>query len=145
MYIARNKAIKIPFSLQTWYKRVNRNALLDSGATENFIHLRAVKQLELKTRGLKKPRNVQNVDRTINKGGKIEHAVTLKLKHAGKDICHQFFVADIGPNNFIFGYPFLEAASPNIDWNAGRISGSVTASTEDAEKWKILPRGTKNQ
>lgn len=85
------------------------------------------------------------MDGTINKGRKIEHAVTLKLKHARKDVCHQFFVADIGPNNFIFGYPFLEAASLNIDWNAGRIFGLVTVSTEDAERWKILPRGTKTR
>ena len=145
MYIARNKAIKIPFSLQTRYKQVNWKALLNSSATENFIHLCVVKQLELKSRTLKKPRNIWNVDGTINKGGKIEHAVTLKLNHTRKEVYHQFFVADIGPNDFIFGYPFLEAADPSINWNAGCISGLVTVSTENAEQWKILPKGAKTQ
>ena len=74
-----------------------------------------MKQLELKTKTLKKLCNIQNMDRTINRGGKIEQAVTLRPNHAGKDIHHQFFIVDIGPDDFIFRYPFLEAASLSID------------------------------
>ena len=48
---------------------------------------------------------------------------------------HKFFVADIGPDDFIFGYPFFESAKPNIDWQAGRISGTTTVSSENAAEW----------
>ena len=59
------------------------------------------------------------MDGMINKGSKIEHTVTLKLSHNGKEMNHQFFVVDIGPDDFIFGYLFLKATSPSINWGAG--------------------------
>ena len=49
MYIARKHAIQVPFQLRTRRKQVDRKALLDSGATECFIHPCAVKQLKLAT------------------------------------------------------------------------------------------------
>ena len=143
IYMSRNKSIKIPFALCTWYKRVNRMALLDSGATENFIHLHAVRQLELQKTKLAHPRNVRNVDGTTNKGGRIEHTVALSINHHGKQIHHQFFIADIGPDDFILGYPFFEAANPDINWKTGQISDMTTISTEDTKQWKVLPRSAK--
>jgi hypothetical protein len=138
MYISRNKSIKVPFSLQTRYKRVNRKALLNSGATKNFIHPQAVRQLKLRKEKLARPRNIRNVDGTTNKGGRIEHTVTLNIDHHGKRDHHQFFVANIGPNDFILGYPFFEAANPNINWKTGQISDMTTILTEDAKQWKVV-------
>ncbi len=37
------------------FRRVKVDALLDSGATENFIHPRMVKKMKLQTQLLKKP------------------------------------------------------------------------------------------
>jgi len=54
MYIAQKHAIQVPFQLRTRRKRVNRKALLDSGATECFIHPCAVKQLKLSMQTLPK-------------------------------------------------------------------------------------------
>ena len=47
MYIARNHAIKVPLQLRTSRKRVDQKALLDSGATECFIHPQVVARLQL--------------------------------------------------------------------------------------------------
>ncbi len=63
--LARNKAIKAPISLYTQKEWVTKRALLDSGATESFIHLRLVKNLQMKKEQLKRPRKVKNVDGTI--------------------------------------------------------------------------------
>ncbi len=58
VYVSRNHAIKTPVMIQTSQERVTRKALLDSGATESFIHPRLAKKLALFTYPLEKPRQV---------------------------------------------------------------------------------------
>jgi len=75
-----------------------------------------VKQLKLITRTLPKARKVQNVDGTNNKAGQILEAVDLMINNNRVQALHAFYVADIGQDDFILGYPFLEASNPDIDW-----------------------------
>ena len=145
MYFARNHAIKLPFALRTRYKRVDKHALLDSRATENFIHPHALQQLCLPIQDLERPRDIRNVDGTTNKGGRILQTTTLKIQHNGIETAHKFFVADIGPDDFIFGYPFFESARPNIDWQAGRVAGTTVVSSENAAEWKARPKASGRQ
>jgi predicted aspartyl protease len=79
MYIARNHAIQVPFQLRTQKKQANRKALLDSGATECFIHPQMVQQLGLRTKKLQKPRKVRNVDGTPNRAGEIRQACEMTI------------------------------------------------------------------
>ena len=143
MYIARKHAIQVPFQLQTRKKRVNRKALLDSSATECFIHPRAIQQLKLKTQTLQEAQKVQNVDGTTNKSGQILEAIDLIVNNNGEKALHAFYVADIGQDDFILGYPFLEASNPNIDWCSGQINGFTTISTTKADNWQPTPKGTR--
>ena len=145
MYFAKNHAIKLPFTLRTRYRRVNKKALLDSGATENFIHPCALRQLRLPTQNLERPRDVRNVDSTTNKGGRISQTTTLKIQHNRTETAHKFFVADIGPDDFIFGYPFFESAKLNIDWQVGHVSGTTTVSSENAAEWQARPKASGRQ
>jgi hypothetical protein len=69
VYIARNKSILVPISLETEGRKANQQALLDSGATENFLHPKLIEQTGLKTRTLARPKKMRNVDGTLN-GGK---------------------------------------------------------------------------
>ena len=71
--------------------------------------------LKLVTRKLVKPRKVQNVDSTPNKSGEILEAVDLLVNNNGQKASHAFFVANIGCNDLILGYPFFEASNPNVD------------------------------
>ena len=48
-------------------------ALLDSGATENFMDERMVQRLGIGRRAMKVPRRVFNVDGTENKCGTLTH------------------------------------------------------------------------
>src|SRR5260221_241909 len=141
MYIARNHAIQVPFKLQTRSKRVNQRALLDSGATECFINPRAVQRLQLPTKKLLRPRSVRNVDGTLNKAGIIDKAVELQIDYNGTKTKHNFFVADIGIDEFLLGYPFLEAARPDIDWQEACVEGSLTIDTADAKRWQLTKKG----
>jgi len=143
MYIAWKHAIQVPFQLRTRRKWVDRKALLDSGATECFIHPHAVKQLKLTTQILPKARKVQNVDGTNNKAGQILEAVDLTVNNNGEQALHAFYVADIGQDDFILGYPFLEASNPDIDWRNSRIDGFTTISTAKANDWRPILKGTR--
>jgi len=145
MYIAQNHAIQVPFQLQTKMKQVNQKALLDCGATECFIYPWAVECLKLATRKLIKPCKVQNVDGTPNKSGEILEAVDLIVNNNGQRASHAFFVANIGQDDFILGYPFFEASNPNINWNSGHIKGFTTVSSINADTWWPPLKGTKQQ
>ena len=96
MYIAWKHAIQVPFQLRTRRKQVDWKALLDSGATECFIHPHAVKNLKLTTRTLLKAWKVQNVDRTTNKSGQILEAIDLTVNNNGEKALYAFYIADIG-------------------------------------------------
>jgi len=94
-----------------------------------------VERLKLATRTLVKPRKVQNVNSTPNKSGEILEAVDLLVNNNGQEASHAFFVANIGQDDFILGYPFFEASNPNIDWSGGRIEGFTTISSLNANIW----------
>jgi aspartyl protease len=67
--------MKVPIVIQMSEQRATRNALLDSGATESFIHPRVIHELRLHTSQLHHPRTVRNVDGTDNKLGKVTDEV----------------------------------------------------------------------
>jgi len=117
--------------------------LLDSGTTECFIHPCVVRQLRLSTQTLPKARKVQNVDGTDNKAGQILEVVDLMVNNNGKQALHAFYIADIGQDDFILSYPFLEALNPDIDWQNGQINGFTTISTAKADNWQPILKGTR--
>ena len=61
-------------------------ALLDSGATENFLNTRTVHRLKLTTHTLKEPQYIYNVDGSNNKAGQITHSCQLELTYSGKNV-----------------------------------------------------------
>ena len=84
MYSSQKDSITINISVYMWHKMANTRALLDSGATHNFIDKQTVKQLGLGTRHLIQPRQVRNVDRTENQEGAITQYSDLWLKRGSK-------------------------------------------------------------
>jgi len=126
VYVARNRAIKVSSFLDTQWERVTKDALLDSGATECFIHPRLVEKLSLERHKLAKPRTVKNVDNSPNRLGAVTHMVNIQVNYNNRTNIHRFLIADIGEDDLILGYPFLEAADPSIDWTKGTIEGLIT-------------------
>ena len=51
--------------------------------------------------------------------GKITHGVIFDIKYDGVPRKHMFYIADIGVDDLILGYPFFEAAEPRINWKEG--------------------------
>ena len=57
----------------------DKKALVDSGATDNFIHPAFAKRLGLTMTPLEKPKRIYNIDNTSNKSGSITHSLELKV------------------------------------------------------------------
>ena len=83
VYVAKRRSIQVAVQLYTRFWRVNVDTLLDCGATENFIHPRLVKKLNLETKWLKKPQQVKNVDGTTNRAGAVTEVAILEIHHKG--------------------------------------------------------------
>jgi hypothetical protein len=109
-------------------------ALLDSGAMEIFLDRRTVARLKLPTKQLKDPRWVYNVDGSNNKAGQITHECQLKMNYGGKELEQRFFVSDLGVDQALLGYPFLQEFNPKIDWAKGQLQeakGVIIQNTQD--------------
>jgi len=122
-------------------KQVDQKALLNCGATECFIYLWAVEHLKLTTQKLAKPQNVQNVDSTPNKSGKILEVVNLLVNNNSQKASHAFFIANIGHDDFILGYLFFEVSNLNVDWSSSCIEVFTTISLIDANYQELTTYG----
>jgi predicted aspartyl protease len=77
--------MKIPVSFQTSYARANKQILVDSGATDNFIDPRLIKRLGLRSLRLEWPRKIWNIDGTNNKAGMIMDYLDLNIQSGNKN------------------------------------------------------------
>jgi hypothetical protein len=98
--------------------------LVDSGATNNFIHPNFVKRMGLGQRELDKPKNIYNIDDTTNKSGQITHYLSLAVTTAGKTQEMRFLIMDIGREDVLLGYPWLLTYEPRFSWKHGTIDES---------------------
>jgi len=102
-------------------KRAKTSALLDSGATENFINYQYAQQLCLPVKRLAIPRKVFNVDGTTNQKGDITFYSDLEVQTGEKRTNMCFFLTKLGSQRMILGYPWFAAMQPKIDWAKGWI------------------------
>ena len=99
--------MKVPVSFRMSHAMTDKKILVDSGATNNFIHPRLVKRLGLGTNPLEKPKKVWNVNGTTNKGGELTHYVDLEVKTGSEKQKMRFLITDLGDDDLILGYPWL--------------------------------------
>ena len=121
VYLARYRSMKIPVSFQTAYARADKQILVDSGATDNFIHPRLIKRLALGTQKLECPRKIWNIDGTNNKAGRITEYADLSVQTGKKQNKMRFLVTDLGHEDLILGYPWLATFEPKFSWADGTI------------------------
>src|SRR5712675_3531147 len=123
MYISRYNSVMMPFDLYSAKGRKEERALVDSGATANFVDYKTVKRLGLGTKKLENIRSVKNIDGTLNVAGNITHACVLLVSQGRKQVRTRFFVTNLGGDQFIFGYPWLAEFNPDINWPEATING----------------------
>jgi hypothetical protein len=131
--------------LHTRSKRDEAIALLDSGATENFMNLDYAKYLRLPIQRLKEPRKLFNVDGTPNKSRELLYFTDLQTQTGTQRNTLQFFLSNLGENKVILGYPWFTAFQPQIDSKRGWIDHSqlpIIIRTPDTARARFLPRQT---
>jgi aspartyl protease len=111
----------IRFFIHSIAKRAEAVALIDSGATENFMNLTYAKWLRLPIKQLDKLKKLLNIDGTENKSGELKYYTDLAVRTGSTHTTLQFYLLDLGEQKVILGYPWFAAVQPNIDWKRGWI------------------------
>jgi hypothetical protein len=134
-FIPKQRQVKAPVQLQSKSLHSNIDALLDSGATDNFISLLIVNRFKIKTFQLLRPKIICNVDGSKNSIGPMTDAVNLEVHYHNQIVPLRFYVMNLGSNKMLLGMPFLTAYNPDINWQEGTFSGDVIALTDDIHQW----------
>jgi len=99
------QSMKVPVSFRTRYAMADKRILVDSGATDNFIHLKFVKRLHVGMQELEHPIKIWNIDGMANKARKLTHFVNLLVQTKKCEEKMRFLVTDLGIKDVILGYP----------------------------------------
>jgi hypothetical protein len=121
VYITHYRSMHIPVSIRTRYFMADKKALVDSGATDNFMHPNFAKRMGLGMKALPKPKKIFNIDNTTNKSGMITHYLDLNVVTKGIHKEMRFLVTNIGQEEVLLGYPWLATFEPKFDWRSATM------------------------
>ena len=118
---SRNKkySFKLPVTLWVSGTKVQTEALVDSGATTNFIDTNLVQRNNLVTHKLASPYNVRNADGTLNKDGQIKSYVRAVMDIGTHRTTNYLFITNLGDKEMMIGYSYLHQHNPSINWRSG--------------------------
>ena len=116
--------MKVPVSFRTLHATADKTILVDSGATDNFIHPKLLRRLGLGSQPLERPRKIWNIDGTTNKAGALTHCVDLEVRTGNRQEVMKFLVTDLGGEDLILGYPWLSTFEPKFRWRDAAIDTS---------------------
>jgi hypothetical protein len=114
--MSARKSMTIRSYIHSSKKRAEATALVDSGATENFMNLNYVRWLGLPLKRLDCPQQVYNVDGTLNRGGSLEFFMDVQVWTGTNRTNMRFFLTNLGDHKLILGYPWFAAVQPKINW-----------------------------
>jgi len=96
-------------------------ALLDSGATGNFIDKDFVCTKGISTRSISRPIPVFNVDGSPNEAGQISEVVDVVLRYKTHSKRTFLAVSNLGKQSMILGYTWLKNHNPEVNWQTGEV------------------------
>ena len=109
------RALRFPIRLQYKARTITTTALIDCGATRNFIDPSLVGHLLLPSRAIP-PLQAFNVDGTTNKQGRITAATTVHCQAANFEDDLTLMIVGLGQSQIVLGMPWLTKHNPQIDW-----------------------------
>jgi hypothetical protein len=125
VYITRYHSMHVPVSIRTSYFMADKKALVDSGATDNFMHPAFAKRMGLGLQELQTPKKIFNIDNTTNKSGMITHYLDLNVCTNGIHKQMRFLVTDIRNEEVLLGYPWLATFEPRFNWRSAVIDERI--------------------
>ena len=109
-------------------RKIDAEALLDSGSEGIIINSRFAKRNNLTLRPVPKPFPVRNVDGSENIMGWVRHYTIQKfpIHSQDSDSYHEeqahFYVTDIGGHDIILGTDWLDEHNPEINWKERQMN-----------------------
>ena len=98
------------------YESVSINAMIDSGATEDFIDKGIYDKNEITTKMAKRPREIYLADGNLSEMGPITHIAEVPMEIEGYQELATLHVANLQNHEIILGMPWLKGHNPKIDW-----------------------------
>src|SRR5712664_3644093 len=130
--------MKVPVSFRTRYAMADKRILVDSRATDNFIHPKFVKRLRVGTQELQRSMKIWNIDGTTNRAGRLTHFVDLLVKTKGQEKKMRFLVTDLGAEDVILGYPWLATFEPQFSWKDAAVNTNILPIIIRSPDWHTL-------
>jgi len=110
--------IMLPIHLKTTdtLEEASTEAMVDTGATGDFIDQDFVERAKLPTRKLSEPVPVYNVDGTPNEAGSIDRVVDVVMTYNGHSERILLAVTRLGKQSMILGFTWLKKHNPEISF-----------------------------
>jgi len=99
-----------------------REVLVDSRATDNFISKNLLHRLKIGYLPVETPIKIWNVDGTHNQDGTISHFTDLQVRTGTETKTLRFLIMNLGRDEVILGYPWLTAFEPVIHWRDATLN-----------------------
>jgi hypothetical protein len=136
--LPKPNALRVLIVFHTAQKKVKHLAFLDCGATECFISQHFVNKHKLGVRLMKHPQKLQNADSSPNAGGGLTHYTELKVLTGDKAHLLKFYIANMGGDDIVFGYPWFIASGAQPNWAEGTLPASVIIRTKGVASGKPM-------
>ena len=130
--------MQIPITLHTTQKKANHIAFLDCGATECFISQRFINKHRLGVNLMENPQKLQNADGSPNAGGGLKYFTKLEVVTGETPHLLHFYIADMGPDDLVLGYPWFTATNTHPDWTTSTLPDSVIICTKGVASGKPM-------
>jgi hypothetical protein len=79
VFTSKYKSLKIPTLIQSLHAKAERQVLVNSGSTDNFISHKLLKRMKIGTLELRYPHIIWNIDSTHNRSGMIKKFADLQV------------------------------------------------------------------
>jgi len=117
-----NDHIMVTIRLRGTTRQITINAMIDLGATEDFIDKEFCSKYNIRTTQAKTIREVYLADGRPSAMGPITHTAKVPMDIGSHRELATFQVAKLPNHEVILGMPWLKQHSPRIDWGQGKIT-----------------------
>jgi len=125
--------IMVQIQLHSEKETVTINAMIDSGATADFIDREVCNKHGIKIIKAKNPREIYLADGKPSAMGPVTHITKVPMDISRHRELATFQVANLQNHEVILGMPWLREHNPTIDWNDKRI----TFNSERCTTWGV--------
>ncbi len=135
------KSMTVRFYTHSTKKHTEGVALIDSGATKNFMSLDYAWWLRLPVKCLEKLRQLFNINGTENKAEALQFYTDVSLQTGTQCTNDHFFLSDLDSNKAIFSYPWFASTQPKINWAREWIDSSqlsIILQSPDTQKAQFM-------